>query len=79
MLDFVNDPEEVLKAFKAYYTTAELSGATDPNIVLTLRAKLDATGFYDDFEVNRVVEVELNPMPNRASYRPLWSLSRNGY
>jgi len=60
-LDFVNDPEEVLKACKAYYTTAELSGATDPNIVLTLRAKLDATGFYDDFEVNRVVEVELNP------------------
>ncbi len=61
VLDFVNDPEEVLTAFKAYYTTAELSGATDPNIVLTLRAKLDATGFYDDFEVNRVVEVELNP------------------
>jgi len=28
--------------------------------VLTLRVKLDATGFYDDFEVNRVVEVELN-------------------
>jgi type I restriction enzyme R subunit len=61
VLDFVNDPDEVLNAFKAYYTTATLSAATDPNIVLTLRSKLDATGFYDDFEVNRVVDVELNP------------------
>lgn len=61
VLDFVNDPEEILTAFKTYFTTAQLSGTTDPNIVLTLRAKLDATGFYDEFEVNRVVEVELNP------------------
>lgn len=61
VLDFVNDPEEILTAFKTYFTTAQLSGTTDPNIVLNLRAKLDATGFYDEFEVNRVVEVELNP------------------
>jgi type I restriction enzyme R subunit len=61
VLDFVNDPEDVLSAFKTYYATAELSDATDPNIVLNLRSKLDATGYYDEFEVNRVVEVELNP------------------
>jgi type I restriction enzyme R subunit len=60
VLDFVNDATEILEAFKTYYTTAELSGATDPNLVLDLRAKLDATGYYDDFEVNRVVEVEMN-------------------
>jgi len=66
VLDFVNDPAEVLNAFKAYYTTAELSDATDPTIVLTLRAKLDATGYYDDFEVNRVVEVEFNQQDKPA-------------
>jgi type I restriction enzyme R subunit len=60
VLDFVNDATEILEAFKTYYTTAELSGATDPNLVLDLRAKLDATGYYDDYEVNRVVEVEMN-------------------
>ena len=59
VLDFVNDPAEVLLAFKAYYTTAELSAATDPNLVFNLRAKLDAAGHYDDFEVDRVVAVEL--------------------
>jgi type I restriction enzyme R subunit len=61
VLDFQNDPAEVLRAFKAYYATAELENVTDPNLVFDLRTKLDAAGHYDDFEVNRVVEVELDP------------------
>jgi type I restriction enzyme R subunit len=61
VLDFVNDHKDVLLAFKTYHTTAELSEATDPNLVFNLRSKLDAAGHYDDFEVDRVVEVELNP------------------
>ncbi len=61
VLDFVNDPEEVLAAFKTYHTTAELAATTDPNLVFNLRAKLDAAGHYDDFEVDRVVAVELKP------------------
>jgi type I restriction enzyme R subunit len=59
VVDFVNDPAEVLAAFKTYHTTAELSATTDPNLVFNLRAKLDAAGHYDDFEVDRVVEAEL--------------------
>ena len=61
VLDFVNDTAEVLAAFKAYHTTVELSATTDPNLVFNLRAKLDAAGHYDDYEVDRVVAVELNP------------------
>lgn len=61
VVDFVNDPEEILAAFKAYYETAELANVTDPHLVFDLRMKLDAAGFYDEFEVNRVVEVEFNP------------------
>ncbi len=60
IIDFVNNADEVLAAFKAYYRTAELADTTDPNLVFNLRAKLDAAGYYDDFEVNRVVEVELD-------------------
>ena len=52
---------DVLAAFKTYYATAELSDVTDPNLVYNLRAKLDAAGHYDDFEVDRVAAVELNP------------------
>jgi type I restriction enzyme R subunit len=61
VLDFQNEAEDVLAAFKTYHTTAALSAVTDPNLVFNLRAKLDAAGHYDDFEVDRVVEVELNP------------------
>ena len=66
VLDFVNDTDEVLAAFKTYHTTAELSATTDPNLVLNLRAKLDAAGHYDDNEVNRVVAVELNPKAKQS-------------
>ena len=61
ILDFVNDAGDILKAFKTYYETAELEAATDPHLVYDLRAKLDAAGYYDDFEVDRVASVDLNP------------------
>lgn len=61
VVDFINDSAEILEAFKTYYTTAELAATTDPNLIFNLRAKLDAAGYYDDFEVDRVVAVELKP------------------
>lgn len=61
ILDFVNRAEDILSAFKAYYETAELEANTDPNLIFTLKSKLDTTGFYDDFEVNRVAEAHTNP------------------
>ncbi len=61
VLDFVNSSEEILTAFRTYHDTAELEGVTDPDLVLDLKAKLDASGHYDDFEVERVAAVEMNP------------------
>jgi type I restriction enzyme R subunit len=66
ILDFVNDADEVLAAFKTYYATAELENVTDPNLVYDLRAKLDAAGYYDDFEIDRVVEAELKSTSQAA-------------
>ncbi len=66
VVDFVNDAADVLEAFKAYYTTAALATTTDPNLVFNLRAKLDAAGHYDDFEVDRVVAVELDPRSKQS-------------
>jgi type I restriction enzyme, R subunit len=59
VVDFVNDSEEILNAFKAYHTTAELAAVTDPTMLLDLRAKLDSLAYYDTFEVDRVVKVSL--------------------
>src|SRR5258705_2536219 len=66
VLDFVNETEEILDAFKTYYTTATLADVTDPHLVYDLRAKLDSAGHYDDFEVNRVVEVQLSASAKQA-------------
>ncbi len=66
ILDFINEPDDILAAFKTYYETAELAGVTDPNLVYDLRAKLDASGHYDEFEVERVVQVEMNPKATQA-------------
>lgn len=60
ILDFVNEAGEILKAFKTYYETAELEATTDPHLVYDLQAKLDATGNYDKFEVDRVAKLELD-------------------
>lgn len=61
ILDFVNSSEEVLAAFRQYYETAEIEAETDPNLIFDLRQKLDASGHYDQFEIDRLVNVELDP------------------
>ncbi|RUT83699.1 type I restriction endonuclease subunit R, partial [Mesorhizobium sp. M7A.T.Ca.US.000.02.1.1] len=66
VLDFVNSSDDILKAFQTYYETASLENVTDPNLVFDLRAKLDALGYYDDFEVERVVRVELDPTSKQS-------------
>ncbi|MCG7363907.1 DEAD/DEAH box helicase family protein [Roseomonas sp. ACRSG] len=61
VVDFVNEPEKILEAFRLYHTTAELAGVSDPNVVLDLRNKLEATGYYDRFEAERVARVAVKP------------------
>lgn len=66
ILDFVNEAEDILTAFKTYYETAQLEATTDPHLVFDLRAKLDASGFYDTFEVDRVAQVEMDQKGTQA-------------
>jgi type I restriction enzyme R subunit len=61
VLDFANSAEDVLKAFKVYYETAEMEAATDPELIFDLRRKLDALGVYDQYEIERVVTIKLAP------------------
>jgi len=66
VLDFVNSSEEVLAAFKTYFETAELEGLTDPNLIFDLRAKLDAAGHYDSYQVDRVAAVLMDPKASQG-------------
>ncbi|MDD1508130.1 type I restriction endonuclease subunit R [Pseudomonas sp. CNPSo 3701] len=51
ILDFFNTPQDILDAFLPYYTKAELSDVTDPQIIYDLQKKLDAEGIYHWQEV----------------------------
>jgi len=66
VLDFVNEPEEVLAEFKVYFQTAELASVSDPNIVYELMKKLDKVGIYQWREVEAFVETYNNKRANQA-------------
>ncbi|MBJ7374401.1 MAG: type I restriction endonuclease subunit R [Pseudomonas sp.] len=51
ILDFFNEPQDILDAFLPYYTKAELTDVTDPQIIYDLQKKLDAEGIYHWHEV----------------------------
>lgn len=66
VLDFVNDPLEVLAEFKIYFQTAELSAVSDPNLVYEVMDKLAAVGIYQWFEVESFVTAYNNKHANQA-------------
>lgn len=71
ILDFVNDPQDVLDAFLPYYRTATLTDVTDPNQLHTLQAKLDNAGIYTDAEVVAVSDAYQKPGVKQATLQGL--------
>ncbi|MCO1459991.1 hypothetical protein L0Z10_30145 [Burkholderia multivorans] len=47
IIDFVNDPENVRRAFALYDEGAEIEDVQDPNVVYEIKEPLDGMGFYD--------------------------------
>ncbi len=56
VLDFFNDPADVLEAFQEYYETAQLLDVSDPNLIWDLYDKLRATGIFLWTEVTQFSE-----------------------
>ena len=56
VLDFFNDPEDILEAFQPYYETAHLADVSDPDQVYDLYEKLRASGIFLWNEVEQFVE-----------------------
>lgn len=53
VLDFFNEPEEILKAFQPYYQTAELADVSNPDLIFDLNEKLRAAGIFTWSEVEQ--------------------------
>lgn len=61
ILDFFNEPQDILDAFLPYYTKAELTDVTDPQIIYDLQKKLDAEGIYHWAEVEAFAMAFFDP------------------
>ena len=83
VLDFVNDPQEVLESFLKYHKTAALSDISDPNQVHTLFDKLAAEGIYQWSEVEQFHVVFFNKKKGDQALssicKPAWDRWRNRY
>ncbi|HCD4663300.1 TPA: type I restriction enzyme subunit R domain-containing protein, partial [Acinetobacter nosocomialis] len=56
VLDFFNDPQDILDAFQPYYQTAELADVSNPDIVYDLAEKLKAARIFLMTEVEQFVD-----------------------
>ncbi len=60
VLDFVNDPETIRKAFEPYYRMTILADETDPNKLHDLKADLDGYQVYAPEQVDELVRLYLS-------------------
>lgn len=56
ILDFFNEPDDILGAFQPYYQTAELADVSDPNLIFDLFDKLRSEGIFLWREVEQFCE-----------------------
>lgn len=66
ILDFFNDPHDILEAFLPYYTKAELADVSDPQIIYDLQDTLDAEGIYHGHEVKAFALAFFDPKAANA-------------
>lgn len=60
VLDFMNDPEDIIKAFSTYYKTTILSDKTDPNRLNDLQTDLENAQVFAYPQIEKVVEMFLS-------------------
>jgi len=53
VLDFFNEPDEILESFQPYYQTAELADVSDPDLIFDLSDKLRSTSIFTWHEVEQ--------------------------
>lgn len=83
VVDFVNDPEMIVKDFKRYYEGAAINTDIDPNALHTLGEELDTSGFYTPEEMEQVAQIYMDGTDSealRGAAAPIirrWQVRRN--
>ncbi|QFY89804.1 type I restriction endonuclease subunit R [Magnetovirga frankeli] len=66
VIDFVNEPEEILSAFQLFYRKAKIEDVQDPNIVYDIKEHLDKAYIYPPEEVRQFGEEMTRKEPRQA-------------
>lgn len=53
VLDFVNDPEDIVNSFQPYYTSTLLTGETEPDKLYDLQNEIESFNLFTDDHINR--------------------------
>ncbi len=67
VLDFVNEREQILKAFQPYYEEPAVGERADAAQLYALTAQLDATGIYHSDEIDAFTAVYFKPKPTQSA------------
>jgi type I restriction enzyme, R subunit len=68
VLDFVNEPEEILAAFQPYYEQTLIGERADPKQLYELQAKLEAQQVYYKAEVTEFCKVFYKPKRHQTTF-----------
>ncbi len=67
VLDFFNEPDDILGAFQPYYQTVQLDDVSDPDVIFDLSDKLKAAGIFYWQEVKQFCEAYDIPSKSHAA------------
>ena len=73
IIDFANDAEEILDAFKTFYRDAKVSDVQDPNIVYDIKQRLDGMHLYETKEVEAFGEAVVD---KNVTHQKLYTLTQ---
>lgn len=74
VIDFANEAEEILAAFKTFYRDAQVADIQDPNIVYDIKQRLDGMFIYEAAEVEAFGEAIVN---RNVTHQKLYSLTQS--
>ena len=66
VVDFINDPELIVKDFQRYYAGAAIDTEVDPNALHTLGDELDTAGFYTHEQMEQVAQAYMDGLDSEA-------------
>ena len=81
IIDFANDPEVIRAAFAKYDAGAQISEVQDPNVIYTIKGRLDEAGFYDDsdveaFQVARFKSIQALTGTDSSGHKDLYAATQ---